>query len=149
MTPARMAEIHAAAFEGRGQVWTEADFAAFCARPHVQVIVAGTHGFAVLQCIPPEAEILTIAVEPGTQGRGVGTALLQDTMARAARCGAETLFLDVAEDNAPARALYRKAGFAEVGQRRGYYARGGAAAVDALVLSRRLDAEKTGKPFKS
>ena len=31
------------------------------------------------------------------------------------------MFLEVAEDNAAARALYRSAGFARAGQRRGYY----------------------------
>jgi ribosomal-protein-alanine N-acetyltransferase len=50
------------------------------------------------------------------------------------------LFLEVAEDNAPARALYAQAGFEEVGRRKGYYARPQSAAVDALVLRRRLRA---------
>ena len=55
----------------------------------------------------------------------------------AARGGAETLFLEVAVDNTAAIALYRAAGFASAGTRKGYYDRGAAGRVDALVL--RLD----------
>ena len=47
------------------------------------------------------------------------------------------MFLEVAEDNIAALALYHRAGFAAVGRRRGYYHRAGAAPVDAQVL--RLD----------
>ena len=43
---------------------------------------------------------------------------------------AATMFLEVSEANAPARALYRRLGFAEVGRRPRYYDDGG----DALVL---------------
>jgi ribosomal-protein-alanine N-acetyltransferase len=39
------------------------------------------------------------------------------------------VFLEVEEANAPARALYRRAGFADVGRREGYYEANGAAAV--------------------
>ena len=48
--------------------------------------------------------------------------------------GARRLFLEVDRNNAPARALYKRAGFYEVGQRQGYY-QGGTA---ALVLRRDL-----------
>ena len=49
------------------------------------------------------------------------------------------MFLEVAEDNRAARALYAAAGFASVGRRPAYYARPGAAdAVAALILRRDL-----------
>lgn len=144
MTPARMAAIHAAAFGDRGQVWPEAAIEAMLARAPIRWVAAGADGFAILQVLPPEAELLTIAVDPAAQGRGVGTALLRAAMSRARLCGARTMWLDVAEDNAPARALYARAGFAETGRRPGYYARTRGKAVDALLLSRGLAAEKTG-----
>jgi ribosomal-protein-alanine N-acetyltransferase len=53
-------------------------------------------------------------------------------MRRLAGLGTRAVFLDVDKNNAPARALYRRAGFHEVGQRQGYYASGAA----ALVLRR-------------
>ncbi|NKX43343.1 GNAT family N-acetyltransferase [Roseicyclus persicicus] len=149
MTPARMAEIHAAAFAGRGQVWPEAEIAALMSRPVIAAVTEGAAGFALVQILPPEAEILTLAVDPALQGRGHGTRLVRAILDRAAAAGAEQVFLEVAADNAPALALYARAGFGRIGLRRGYYARPGAAPVDALTLACRTGAEKTGKPFKS
>ncbi|PWK60857.1 GNAT family N-acetyltransferase [Roseicyclus mahoneyensis] len=149
MTPARMAAIHAAAFGGRGQVWSEAEIAAMCARPAIHSIGVDDDGFALLQILAPEAELLTLAVDPLAQGRGLGRITLEAAMARAARAGATTMFLEVAEDNAAACALYRRAGFMQTGRRRGYYARKGATPVDALILSRMLNAENSGNAKES
>ena len=80
-----------------------------------------------------ESELLTIAVRPAARRGGTGTALLAAYEREARNRGAETLFLEVAEDNAPARALYARAGWSEVGRRRAYYA-----GTDALVLSKGL-----------
>jgi ribosomal-protein-alanine N-acetyltransferase len=72
------------------------------------------------------------------QRRGIGL-LLVDGIARAlAGAGAQRLFLEVAADNPGAIGLYSLRGFVEVGRRRGYYARPGRPAVDALVLEKRL-----------
>ncbi|MEQ8368554.1 MAG: ribosomal protein S18-alanine N-acetyltransferase [Roseicyclus sp.] len=145
MTPARMAELHAQAFAG-GEIWTEAAIRALLVRPATHVVTLGDDGFAILQILPPEAELLTIAVAPARQGRGIGAELLSKTMADAAQAGADTLFLEVAADNAAARALYTRAGFARIGRRKGYFARPGAVAQDALVLSCLLHAENSGTP---
>jgi ribosomal-protein-alanine N-acetyltransferase len=48
------------------------------------------------------------------------------------------VFLEVDEDNEPARRLYRRAGFREVGRRPGYYPQAGGNAATALVLRRDL-----------
>jgi [ribosomal protein S18]-alanine N-acetyltransferase len=48
------------------------------------------------------------------------------------------MFLEVAADSSGAIALYEGAGFARVGARPGYYARGNNA-VDALVMRRDLN----------
>jgi len=53
--------------------------------------------------------------------------------------GAEALFLEVADDNAPAIALYESAGFERVGRRRGYYAKGRRTPADAFVYRRALN----------
>jgi ribosomal-protein-alanine N-acetyltransferase len=87
-------------------------------------------GFALGRVQADQAEILTIAVRPGARGQGVGRALLHGLLAEAAKRGALELFLEVAEPNAAARALYAGAGAKEVGRRRRYYADG----ADALVL---------------
>ena len=77
-----------------------------------------------------EAEILTLAVDPGQRRRGIGTALLGAAMARATKLGAAFMFLEVAVTNDAARALYAAHGFTEAGLRRHYYTDG----TDALIL---------------
>ncbi|MDP3371055.1 MAG: ribosomal-protein-alanine acetyltransferase, partial [Brevundimonas sp.] len=58
----------------------------------------------------------------------------------AATRGATRLFLEVAEDNMAALALYAGAGFVEAGRRPGYYARPHGRPRDALVLALNLTA---------
>jgi len=77
-----------------------------------------------------EAEILNIAVDPEYRRRGIGAALLDRVCAEAQ--GA--IFLEVAETNAPAIALYRKQGWVEAGVRQGYYSQG---TVNAVVMKKR------------
>jgi ribosomal-protein-alanine N-acetyltransferase len=89
-------------------------------------------GFIVSRRAAGEAEILSVAVAPAWRGRKLSRSLLDLHMRRLAGLGTHAVFLDVDKNNAPARALYRRAGFHEVGQRQGYYASGAA----ALVLRR-------------
>jgi ribosomal-protein-alanine N-acetyltransferase len=102
------------------------------------VAVAGSPkaviGFVIGQLAADEAEILSIGVAPNWQRAGVASGLLQG-LSRAARRGdAKRIFLDVAEDNEAALALYRKLGFLEAGRRKSYYQRPGSRPVDALTL---------------
>lgn len=94
-------------------------------------------GFALLRMAADEAEIITIAVRPRLQGLQVGRQLLDALLTAAREGGATACFLEVAEDNIAARALYDSAGFREAGRRPGYYARG---AGNALILRRDLRA---------
>jgi ribosomal-protein-alanine N-acetyltransferase len=87
-------------------------------------------GLVLARVAAEEAEILTLGVVPRAQRRGLGGALLRAAMVRAAGLGARAMFLEVAEGNAPARALYTAHAFSKVGRRRRYYPNGG----DALVL---------------
>ena len=140
MTPARMAEIHAAAFAGHGQIWPEGEIAAMLAKPLIHAVTLAQDGFALVQIIPPEAELLTIAVSPDAQGKGHGRALLASVMAQARIAGATRLFLEVAADNHAALALYRSTQFIQTGQRRGYYQRPGEVGVDAITFGCDLSA---------
>lgn len=135
MTPDALAELHAAAFAH--DPWSAQDFAAFLQDP-TTLLVTSAQGFALLRVVLDEAEVLTLAVAPAARGQGHGTALLSAALAQAAKRGATRLFLEVAADNAAARALYMRAGFVQTGQRRGYYARAGRLPVDALLLERGL-----------
>lgn len=95
-------------------------------------------GFALGRAVAGEVEIITLGVLPEVRRLGFGAALLAALADRAARRGCGRMVLEVAEDNAAARALYRRHGFGEIGRRARYYRRPGGEAVDAIVLSRRL-----------
>lgn len=78
-------------------------------------------GYAVGTVLLDEAELYRLAVLPGARRRGYGEALLNDFLQACRRRGAARVFLEVRAKNAPALSLYRKAGFAEIARRRGYY----------------------------
>lgn len=137
MTPEALAALHALAFDEAPRPWTAAEFAAFLAEPST-LLVTGDGGFALGRVAGPEAELLTLAVAPAVRRRGLGRGLVAAFEAGAAARGAREALLEVAVTNGPARTLYAAAGYAEVGRRRGYYARRGAPPIDALVLARRL-----------
>lgn len=65
---------------------------------------------------PADAAYLSLlAVDPRAQGRGLGRSLLRAAVAEAGRAGHGRCLLHALEDNAPALALYRSAGFRPVG----------------------------------
>jgi ribosomal-protein-alanine N-acetyltransferase len=71
-----------------------------------------------------QADLETICVCPTFRGRGYARHLLQDACAFLQKQDVEKLFLDVAEDNSAARALYYSMGFVDIDVRRHYYGRG-------------------------
>ncbi len=91
-------------------------------------------GFILSRLAAGEAEILSIGIARKLRGRGFARPLLDLNLRRLAGLGARTVFLEVDENNKPARALYRRAGFADVGRRNSYYQSGAA----ALILRRDL-----------
>lgn len=136
MTPEALAALHALAFTDSPRPWTAAEFAGLLAQPGT-LLACLPGGFALGRVAGPEAELLTLAVHPTARRRGLATRLVGDFEAQAAGNGAEEYLLEVAETNAPARALYLRLGYAEAGRRPGYYRRFGAPPVDALVLRKR------------
>lgn len=129
------AEIHAAA--SPGAAWTEADIAKLLGQP-ARRGWACEAGFILTQVAGGEAEILMIAVKPASQSQGIGRQLLDAALTAAQAAGGDRMFLEVAADNAPALALYRRTGFLETGRRNGYYRRMAGPAVDALVMARSI-----------
>lgn len=92
-------------------------------------------GFALARVVGEDSEILTIGVLPQARRGGLGRRLVEAVCDEVAQRGATALFLEVAEDNGAARALYAHSGFAQVGRRPGYYVRRDGRAA-ALVLRR-------------
>ena len=136
-----LATLHTAAFDAPWDTpWDAVALRGLLLAPGALALRAGDDGFVLVRRVLDEAEVLTVAVRPAARGRGLGRALLEAAQLAAAEAGAAVLHLEVAADNAPALALYARAGFTPTGRRRGYYPRGGGApAVDALLMSRRLN----------
>jgi ribosomal-protein-alanine N-acetyltransferase len=124
-----MAEIHAAAFPPT-EAWSRDVMLLQLGMPTTFGLIYSDVGMILGRVAADEAEILTLAVEPGQRRLGVGSALLGAAMKQAARLGAACMFLEVAVTNNAARALYAAHGFVEAGLRRRYYSDG----TDALIL---------------
>lgn len=93
-------------------------------------------GYGLLRAVAGEAEILSFGIDPRYRRAGHGGRILAEILAQAQKLGARTLFLEVAEKNTAARALYESRGFRLAGRRVGYY-RGLRGVDDALTY--RLD----------
>ena len=133
---ARCAELEVQLFEG-DDPWPASAFVSELSGRHNHYVAAraanqlvGYAGIARLGLLRPyEYEIHTIGVDPAFQGRGIGRLLLDALLHYAD--GA--VYLEVRTDNAPAIALYRSAGFVEIGLRKRYYRVSGA---DAYTMRR-------------
>ncbi|MFJ3956212.1 ribosomal protein S18-alanine N-acetyltransferase [Arthrobacter sp. NPDC090010] len=143
MTPEDLPVVHG--LELRlfpGDAWPlemfEAELAQTETREYFVATIGGTVvGYAGLMCIPPIADVQTIAVIPEFEGRGIGSALLRTLLQRAANGQAEDVLLEVREDNPRAQALYLRFGFERIAVRKRYY-KGG---IDALIMRRELGEE--------
>ncbi len=98
-------------------------------------------GYILMRTAADEAEILSLAVHPQQRRRGFAVQLVAESKREAARAGARTLFLEVAQSNRAARTLYERQGFRETGRRRGYY-RTRQGAEDAITYACELGPEQ-------
>jgi [ribosomal protein S18]-alanine N-acetyltransferase len=126
--------------------WSEASFAAVLNEPAAFFSAARDSassrvaGYVVAWFAADEGEIANLAVRQPTRRRGIGAALLDAALDEGRRRGAQSIYLEVRDSNAAARALYASRDFAEVGRRRNYYRK---PVEDAIVL-RRVVADSAG-----
>ena len=97
-------------------------------------------GFILMGAVSDQADIITIAVLPELRGRGIGKRLVARAEQEAAALGADLIFLEVAEDNDHAIALYKGAGYQPIGKRKNYYRRA-AGRVSAVTMRKDLGRE--------
>ena len=135
----KLAELHGASFH-RG--WGEGEFERMLAERNTLVHRLRTGrkviGFAVSRMAADEAEILSIAVDAGHRGRGLSRNLLLTHLGHLAGRGVRTVFLEVEENNQPARRLYERAGFGVAGRRERYYQEANGEQLNALLMRRDL-----------
>ena len=105
--------------------WSEADIISLISTEGAMCYTV-TEGETVIayllgRQIVPEGEIYRIATLENYRRRGVAYRLLDYAIKCERGHGLEDLFLEVREQNTPARALYTAYGFKEIGKRKGYY----------------------------
>jgi ribosomal-protein-alanine N-acetyltransferase len=105
---------------------------------HRAMVGNGLVGFILSRLAIDEAEILSVAIVPARRGRGLSRRLLDLHLRRLAGIGVHRVFLEVDEGNIPARRLYARAGFHDVGRREAYYSDQRDRSTAALVLRRDL-----------
>lgn len=91
----------------------------------------GVVGYIGSQAVLDEADVMNVAVVPSCRQNGVASGLVEALVAALSAKGVRCLTLEVRASNEPAKALYRKLGFEEVGRRPNYYQ---APREDALIL---------------
>lgn len=91
-----------------------------------------------------EVHLLNITVNPPHQRQGWARFMLDALVLWSRGQGAQSLWLEVRQSNAPARRLYERYGFVERGQRRGYYPMGPLQREDAIVMQ--LDLQQAPEP---
>jgi ribosomal-protein-alanine N-acetyltransferase len=135
---AAISALHTASFR-RG--WSEQELESLLSErnvlAHRATSGANLSGF-IISRHTDEAEILSVAVANRKRGKGLGTKLLALHLGRLAALNVRTVFLEVDENNQPAKKLYERAGFREVGHRPNYYRDVNGTAAGALVLRRDL-----------
>ena len=135
----RLSQLHRASFH-RG--WGTDEFERILiernALAHRLRLGGFTIGFIVSRTAADEAEILSVAVEQKHRGHGFSRDLLRTHLGHLAGLGLKTVFLEVEENNRPARALYERAGFRVVGRRERYYKDASGEQLNAVVMQRDL-----------
>ena len=122
-----------------GEGWTAPQCAGLLPMPGVWLTMArigfDASGFALSRIVLDEAELLLLAVKKQCQGGGIGQLLLDSFIAEARQRGARRLHLEVRQGNHAVN-LYTRAGFSEIGRRKGYYSGRDGQTYDALTLAR-------------
>jgi ribosomal-protein-alanine N-acetyltransferase len=135
----RMSQLHMRCFD---DPWSAISFRGLLLDTSILTLGVELNGelvaFAMAQTIAGESDILTVATAPEHRRKGLGATLIGALINRLGERGVSRITLDVAEDNAPARALYRGFGFTEDGRRPRYYTAGRDVPVDAVLMSRKM-----------
>ena len=129
---AQVAELEKICF---ADPWSEKSVASELENPLSYWLVAlegsTVAGYAGSQTVLGETDMMNVAVRPECRRQGVAEALIAALIAGLKKRESHCLTLEVRESNAPARALYEKLGFLEVGRRKNYYRN---PKEDALIL---------------
>lgn len=124
-----LANLHAKCFPNKP--WSANDFADL--KKSGCEIIASQNGFIVWRTVADEAEIISVGVAPDARRAGIAAAMLGIMENELKKNGIKNIFLEVAENNHPARQLYKNNGYNEIGVRPKYYD-----GIDAIMMKKEL-----------
>ena len=78
-------------------------------------------GYAGMWMVLDEGEITNVSVNPEDQGHHIGRALMEALLKEGEEAQIASYFLEVRQNNQPARSLYTSLGFEETGVRKNFY----------------------------
>jgi ribosomal-protein-alanine N-acetyltransferase len=126
----------------RGIAYSKDELAFFIRQPKSFTVVAEAYeqicGFIVVERAKKDvARVITIDVHPEQRRDGLGSLLMQAAEERARGEAAARVVLEVAVDNAPAIAFYKRHGYSVVGTIPRYYL----GSLDALRMEKSLSSQ--------
>jgi len=125
MTPADLPQVMAIERASYATPWEEMAYrqALNSENAFLDVVTFQTQivGYSGMWHFVDEVHLGTIVSHPAARGKGIGEVLLINVITRATDLNAEHVTLEVRPSNHPARALYEKYHFSEVGYRKNYY----------------------------
>ena len=115
--------------------WSERSIASEVSNPLSLWLVAvdgqQVAGYVGSQTVMDEADMMNIAVSPAYRRMGIAQELVERLVSALCQKGVHSLTLEVRASNEPAKALYGKLDFQQVGRRPNYYRN---PKEDALIL---------------
>lgn len=119
--------------------WSEGSIASELNNPLslwlIAVVDGRVAGYIGSQSVPPEADVMNVAVYPEFRRQGIAEALVRALVAELHARNHESLTLEVRASNVHAIALYQKLDFVQVGRRPNYYRH---PREDALILQKKI-----------
>ena len=122
-SPKEMTKIDSLCFSA---AWSEQDYREMQEQPTfsnwlLQVPTAAQVGMLSFQLVPPELQILRLAVLPDWRKQGLAQFMLKQLEIVAESTNVESLWLEVNSTNKATTALYYKQGYRETGIRKNYF----------------------------
>ena len=119
--------------------WKRDDFEYVLNKPNGYAVAAYKSnflvGYALGFFVRQEFHLASLAIRGDMRRQSLGTFLLSSVVERVKDMGSQLITLEVRMSNAPAIALYEKAGFSQIAIREGYYSHPGE---DAIVMLKRI-----------
>lgn len=125
----KLSELHQKCFPHKP--WNENDFSEL--KKSGCEIISSENGFIVWRVVLDEAELITIGVNPDERGNGIASAMLGIMESELKKSNVKKIFLEVAENNTPARKIYENNEYKQIAIRPKYYD-----GIDAIVMEKKL-----------